>query len=262
MPSPFPGMDPYLERQRRDVHTRLVAYASDALNEVLPPDLVSRMEERVYVETDEGATRIVSPDVRVIERPSHPPRGPSPGGAAAGVAEPVYLQLEAEPVTERFIQITEVDGGRVITAIEFLSPANKLPGEGRDAYMKKRKEFLASDANLVEIDLVRAGRWTTMLKPYSIPTKYRTTYRVSVRRAAMPDRLELYPVTLRQSLPKIAIPLRPTDTDVALALQPLIDRVSKSGRYDTLDYGRPSDPPLAAEDLSWFAQLRSPQSPS
>ena len=32
MPSPFPGMDPYLEAHRRDVHARLIIYASDAIS--------------------------------------------------------------------------------------------------------------------------------------------------------------------------------------------------------------------------------------
>jgi len=50
MKSPFPGMDPYLEAHWLDVHSRLVAYAADALNEVLPETLVARMEERVAVE--------------------------------------------------------------------------------------------------------------------------------------------------------------------------------------------------------------------
>jgi hypothetical protein len=37
----FPGMDPYRERHWRDVHTRLIAYTADALQEQLPDNLVA-----------------------------------------------------------------------------------------------------------------------------------------------------------------------------------------------------------------------------
>ena len=47
MPSPFPGMDPYLEAHWRDVHAGLVIYARDALQGVLPGSLRARVEERM-----------------------------------------------------------------------------------------------------------------------------------------------------------------------------------------------------------------------
>jgi hypothetical protein len=37
MPSPFPGMDPYLEAYWGDAHVGLIAYARDQLNQHLPP---------------------------------------------------------------------------------------------------------------------------------------------------------------------------------------------------------------------------------
>ena len=39
MPSPFPGMDPYLEAHWGDVHARLVIYISEQLQMLLPGDL-------------------------------------------------------------------------------------------------------------------------------------------------------------------------------------------------------------------------------
>ncbi|MFL5339567.1 MAG: DUF4058 family protein [Gemmataceae bacterium] len=59
MPSPFPGMDPYLESHWRDVHASLIIYARDALRRVLPSSLRARVEERVVVETPRGSTRRV-----------------------------------------------------------------------------------------------------------------------------------------------------------------------------------------------------------
>src|SRR5581483_7274540 len=49
MPSPFPGMDPYLEAHWRDVHAALIIYARDALQTVLPAPLRARVEERVLL---------------------------------------------------------------------------------------------------------------------------------------------------------------------------------------------------------------------
>lgn len=86
MPSPFPGMDPYLERHWGDVHTRLITYASDQLQKILPRDLRARVEERVVV-AQWDRTRSLFPDVRVIE--TRPGSGrASRGGTVAAVAEP------------------------------------------------------------------------------------------------------------------------------------------------------------------------------
>ena len=43
------------------------------------------------------------------------------------------------PVTEIYLQITDVQSGnRVVTIIEFISPSNKRPGPGREEYLRKR----------------------------------------------------------------------------------------------------------------------------
>src|SRR5947208_992869 len=165
--SPFPGMDPFLERRWRDVHTALISKSCDQLNLVLPADLVARTEDRVYVESEDEIPRKISPDVRVSE--DKPLAGVWDKIANVAVAEPVLINA-SEPVTESYIEILEIDGERVVTGIEFISPANKRAGDqGRKAYLKKRGEFLASDANLVEIDLTRAGDWLRLVKPFRKP---------------------------------------------------------------------------------------------
>jgi hypothetical protein len=254
MKSPFPGMDPYLERRWRDIHGALILYARERLNASLPPDLVARSEDRVYVESDQELIRGIHPGVRVSEQPSIPDAQATRDGGI-GVALPVLIELDSEPVTEHFIQIMEVDGARVVTAIEFISPTNKVPGEGRDAYRKKRREFLDSDANLVEVDLVRAGDWISLMKPYRVPPIHRTVYRACVRRANRPDKAELYPITLRQRLPEIAIPLRDGDPVVRLDLQELLERAYESGRYGSTDYRRECEPPLNDDDRVWAEDL-------
>src|SRR5947208_2805181 len=72
MPSPFPGMDPYLEGHWRDVHARLIIYASDALQGVLPGSLRARVEESVLLETPEGlGDHPLFADVRLVEYTSN-----------------------------------------------------------------------------------------------------------------------------------------------------------------------------------------------
>jgi hypothetical protein len=89
-------MDPYLEGHWRDVHTRLIAYGADALQEQLPANLVARVAERVYIEVEEATTRTVYPDVQMVDdRTQRSAAGRA--SQSAGVAEPVLLELESEP---------------------------------------------------------------------------------------------------------------------------------------------------------------------
>lgn len=252
MKSPFPGMDPYIERRWRNFHTSMVIYARDRLNELLPPELAAYSEDRVYVEADGERIRAIYPDVRVSERNSS---GLAPQVSGVAVAQPVLIDMETEPVTEHFLRIMEVDGERVVTGIEIISPANKQLGPGRDAYLAKRQEFLDSDANLVEVDLTRTGDWRSIMKPYRVPPIYQTLYRVCVRRVNRPGKAELYPITLQHRLSVISIPLRGKDQDIQLDLQELMDHAYERGRYDGIDYHQDCVPPLKGDDAVWADQL-------
>src|SRR5437762_3272585 len=186
MKSPFPGMDPYLERHWGDVHQAFITYIRDELQSVLPRDLRARMQERVYIELPD-ARHEYYPDVRVIEHP----RRPAPGGAATAVAEPasavetrsgdlipaepLLIHLDIEPVTEGYIEIVDVKTGyRVITSIEVLSPTNKRPGEGQQLYLKKRDDMKLARVNTVEIDLLRGGNRVLMIPLQQIPPSHST----------------------------------------------------------------------------------------
>ena len=257
MPSPFPGMDPYLEQFWRDIHARLIIYAADQIQARLPADLRARVEERVFVEPAFGVARSVYPDIRVVERgrgrAAAPPVAPSPA-----VAEPLVIYLSDEPVTEGYIEIIDVGSGRrVVTVIEVLSLSNKSPGEGQEVYRRKQRELRDGYVNLVEIDLLRAGERMLSVGPARIPATHRTPYQVCVyRAAATPPCYEVYRVPLRERLPVIRIPLRPTDADVPLDLQALIDQCYRNGGYDAdIDYAAEPDPPLGAEDTRWADAL-------
>lgn len=249
-------MDPWLELSWRDVHARLIIYIADQLQRQLPEPLVARAEENVSVDIeDEPATR-VRPDVEVAEAW----RGTSGSGAAtsalsAVVAEPLLLRVP-EPEVDRRVEIIDpASGGRVVTAIEVLSPSNKLPGRARVAYQSKQRAFLAGGVNLVEIDLVREGEWAFSVDEALLPARKRTPYMVCVFRTTRLGERALYRLPLRERLPCIAIPLRPQDRDVVLDLQEVVDQAYERGRYDRTDYRRPLDPPLASEDAAWAVEL-------
>lgn len=255
MPSPFPGMDPYLEAHWGDVHSSLVIYARDELQKYLPGELRARVEERVTVERPFEDDTIRIPDIHVVEHTRHSRKQRRPESNGVAVAEPFVIPAD-DPVTEGFIEIRDKSSGnRVVTVIEVLSATNKLPGPARNEYLKKRDERRAGQVNLVEIDLLRTGTRPFPFDAHRLPSQYRTPYHAWIRRASTDD-LEVYRISLREPLPAIRIPLRSTDKDVVLELQPLIEKCYLNGGYGTdLDYARPPSPPLTGATARWADAL-------
>jgi hypothetical protein len=266
MKSPFPGMDPYLERHWGDVHQRLITYICDQIQTALPSDLRARMQERVYIESPDWRHEYY-PDVRVIERPAG--RASGGGTAVAGPAtiaqvdegvpppaEPIVIHLEMEPVTEGYIEIVDVKTGhRVVTSIEVLSPSNKHLGDGQCLFLQKREDLKRAGVNIVEIDLLRGGDRVLMVPQEQIPPSHRTDYQVCVWRASQPGAVWVYKVPLRERLPGIRIPLRPSDRDALLDLQTVVDQCYRNGGYDDIDYTDEPAPRLKKADAAWADAL-------
>jgi len=248
-------MDPYLERHWGDIHHRLITYACDQLTGILPSELCARIEERVFVESPTGDERTVVPDLRVLG-PQRAKKGKVKKAAEVPAGGPLVLQLD-EPVTQGYIEIRDADSGmRVVTVIEVLSLANKVAGEGQDKYRQKQQELRDGHVTLVEIDLLRAGTRVLPVPLQRLPEAYQTPYQVCVRRGWKPVEIEVYSVPLRQRLPPINIPLRQTDADVVLELQPLIEQCYRNGRYEqTINYRAAPDPALQGEDARWADKL-------
>ena len=104
------------------------------------------------------------------------------------------------------------DGGeRVVTAIEVLSLSNKRPGDqGRDLYLQKQAEILASEVHLVEIDLLRGGEHTTPMLLDRLRRKAGPfDYHVSVHRFDQPGRFFIYPWHWPTGCPSSASPCCP-----------------------------------------------------
>jgi len=249
MKSPFPGMDPYLEAHWRDVHTSMMTYIRDQIQDQLPFDLVARVEESVSVDYEDNS-RSIAPDVRVVEDFDDAALGYQT--ASVAVAEPLLI-LEEVTQTARHVQILDVSSGeRVVTAIEVLSPTNKMTVAGRGDYGRKQQDYLDARVNLVEIDLLRGGQYVLAAALKKIPQTKRRPYMMSVQCRTT---TKLFGASLREPLPVIPIPLRPTDRDVSLNIQQIIDLVYDRGRYAKLSYLTDPDPPFSPDDSAWVDEL-------
>ncbi len=267
MPSPFPGMDPYLEAPAlwRGLHGFLITQAAAALNAVLPPRFVANVDERVYLERFE---RDAYPDVAVLERPARGPIGPRSTTATATATATAKRTARADPslvvryqvaeFRERFVEIVATgDGGRVVAVIEFLSHANKRPGAGRRKYLAKQRRLLESSTHLIEVDLLRAGPHTAAI-PEELLAAARPSwhYLACLHRADVPGQFELWPATVRDPLPRIAVPLADDQPDAVLDLQSLLRISYDAAAYDRrIDYAADPVPPLPSADAEWADAL-------
>jgi len=233
----------------------LIAYMRDALQERLPSDLVAGAEEELVAIGGEADATKFRPDVNVKE----PWR--NTGGGSVALAGRVRAPEATEPIRvfvddeiERWIEIHDLTG-RLVTVIELLSPSNKEDEPARGRYCNKRRTFLSAGVNVVEIDLVRRGWSVFPDEVRELLRKQEAPYAVCVFRASHLGERELYTIGLRNRLPVISIPLRTTDADIPLELQPLIDHCHEKGRYHLLRYRSDLEPPLAAADAAWVQEI-------
>lgn len=259
MPSPFPGMDPYLEAHWGDIHHCLITYARDQLQGCLPNGLFARTEEHVFVETPEEGGHSIVPDLRVLEKngAQRGAEGTSRGAVVVAVAEPLVLVVD-DPTPQGYVEIREAGlGRRLVTVIEVLGPSNKRAGgELRSKYLKKIYELHDAGVSVVEIDLLRGGDRPLPVAPSRIRKEYRTDYQVVVRPGWNLAEVHIYAVPLRQSLPAFRVPLREKDQPVILDLQTLVDQCYRNGGYEQdLDYEQEPEPRFGRADAEWADAL-------
>jgi hypothetical protein len=248
-------MDPYLETPDLwpDVHHGLISQIQSELNPRLRPGYVARVELRVYISDDDDPGReALVPDVRV-EKPKHKGNRKSKCTPAFAIAEPLIVPLLIDnEIEEARLEIRHLETGSLVTLIEVLSPTNKIRGaKGRLSFMAKREETLASDVHWVEIDLLRGGL-PSVTRPPLVPSDYR----ILVSRANQRTRARYWPVSVRQQLPIIGIPLREPDSDVPLDLGAVLRAGYDRAAYDlSIDYRQQPDPPLQGADAAWADRL-------
>ncbi len=145
---------------------------------------------------------------------------------------------------------------RLVTVIELLRAAHKVPGEFHDAYLARLRRYAAERVNVVEVDLLRSPRIGMAVARSDLSPTFRTPYLICTHRATDdPARWGCYPVPLRRRIAPVPLPLRPGDPDAVLDLQPLLTRAYAAGRHDDIDYRREPVPPLPEADVAWAHEL-------
>jgi hypothetical protein len=229
MPSPFPGMDPYLEAPDiwPDLHHSLAAKISSELNHRLPPHYYSRLEGRNDVGGEPGTEN-------------------------------------SESIRHHYIEVRDSRRShKLVTLVEIVSPSNKRPGPDRDLYEAKQQEVQQSDASLIEIDLLRSGRPVVggmFVVDAFINLDPPADYLIDVNRAwqrGTKSAHQLFPIGLREILPCIPVPLHEGEDEVPLDLQYVFRHAYDAGLYSrgAVDYAQPCDPPLDGENAAWAGRL-------
>jgi hypothetical protein len=249
-------MDPYLESPViwPDVHHELISSIRAALNPGLRPRYIARVELRVYISDDDDPGRqALVPDVRVEVDPRRTGAGAQQSEPALSATEPLIVPtLMDEEIEEAFLKITRVETEELVTVIEVLSPTNKIRGSrGRASFMSKRHEIMNTAVHWVEIDLLRGGTPSV-----TDPPLRSSDYRILISRGDQRTRTRYWPVSLRQPLPVIPIPLRGKDPEAPLDLGAVFRAGYDRAGYDlSTDYRKEPQPPLKGEDAKWARAL-------
>ena len=251
MPSPFPGMDPFLEGPLwNSFHAQFCSEIARRLTPSLGPRYIALVEERLVVDTLDGvsiATRVMQPDVTAAGM--HGDRNTGTTVLEAPMCLATVMETE---MPMHFVEIRNVANMVVVTVIELLSPSNKA-GEGRADYLRKRRSILNSDVNLVEIDLLRGGQRVPMRAPLPDFPYFALLHRAGLRPLA-----DVWPIGLQEPLPPIPIPLLAPDADVELHLQRAFEGAFNSVGYErAIDYLRPLNPQFIETDAAWVTSVVS-----
>lgn len=249
MPSPFPGMNPYLEHPDRwsTVHNRLIVGLADLLTPRLLPKYQVDIDKRVYEVAGIDTIWIGRPDVKVQQ--SQTPRQMTEEASSVGVVSaPRRVTLPMlEEVREPYLEVRDVQTQAVVTALKILSPTNKR-GDGRQKYLEKRAKILKSQTHLIEIDLLTQGETLPLAQG-----DVNSHYRILVSRSSARPAADLYAFDLPNPIPIFPLPLAPEDTEPTIDLQTLLEEVYQRSGYDYfIDYQQDVSLPLSTSDRAWI----------
>ena len=258
MPSPFPGMDPFLEDPLifPDFHDGFIFCLREAIQQALPEPYYAALGRRAWVEVSE---RFIGPDINVVS-PGSMETISHTSAAIMEVSQPIVVRVPHDEQTETLVELYIGRGTdrRLVTEIELLSPSNKKLGEkGRDLYLRKQTEILDSKCHLVEIDLLRGGEHSTAVPKNRLARFVAPfTYHVCAHRFDNFEEYLIYPIQLSHALPTISIPLLPGDGEVPVSLQQVFARTYESGPYHReIDYRQAVPlPPLTEDQVQWVAE--------
>ncbi len=265
MPSPFPGMDPFLEINPifQELHTQMLAQMQALLQPQLRPKYVARLERHLSEggvwDAAEGTVSLErkEPDITIVRHSA----GRKPAAGTAVLARPtatVTEELDADEQElrkQRRIVIYVRDRPRLaVTGIELLSPGNKQPGAvAQERYLEKRASALHGGLHWFEIDLLRGG----VRPPIPVPLPGSASYLTYVAQATPTGWNHLvYAWALRDPLPVLPIPLLGEDQvrlDLGECFAAAYDRIAAE---DEVDYrAPPPPPPFDRGDSTWMVRL-------
>lgn len=253
MPSPFPGMDPYLESYLwSDVHTALANKIRQQLTPQLRPRYTARLE--IYLVEDptpEAEVGILYPDAEILR--VQPIQKSISSAKERAIATTLTLTLPVlQPVEIRIptVEIRDTAKNVLVTCIEILSPVNKRE-PGLSVYRQKRQRLYQAGVNLVELDFLRRG--TRLFNHPRIPN---VPYIVALT-CANSGRVNIWTIKLQDQLPILPVPLRAPDADVSLDLPSALNAIYEEAAYDlSIDYSQPPPPPpLSESDTEWMEVL-------
>ncbi len=218
MPSPFPGMDPYLEAADR--WPRFQQQFVLAIAEALQPSLGDRYRLRF---ANRGYT----------------------------LRQPLFTSIVEEQHKEAFVEIRCRATDKLITHVDLVSPANRTVPESRQIYDLQRQAALAHGAHLVELELCLQGQPCVLADLDALPERQ---YVVVVTRATRPPRVDPAGTTLRKRLPRVRFPLATEDRDLILDLQTIFNRMYDRAFAGQMDYSGPPPVTLSPEDAAFVAE--------
>lgn len=252
MPSPFPGMDPYLEDPAfwADFHSTFLICWREAIEDALPGGYDAQIGESVnLIQMSPEVIKLIYPDIAVTKEPGRTRRRSNGGGTM--LLEPVTIPHEfVEEVRQTRIEVIHRQDRQLIAVLEMLSPFNKT-GDGFKQYKAKRAPILGRNIHLVELDLLVGGDRPPLR--YPLPDG---DYFVYISRADRRPDCDVFHWTVRQPLPSIPIPLRAPDPDIRIDLGRVFRTTYQRGRYGRkLFYGKTPAAPLKAADAAWARRV-------
>jgi hypothetical protein len=161
----------------------------------------------------------------------------SKGTTSAVTPALLELPVLSPEVRLRSVEIRDAAHNALVTSIELLSPVNKRE-PGLAQYREKRRQLYASGVHLLEIDLLRRGT-----RPFTHPRLPPCAYLILLTRAEAAV-TSLWPLSIRDPLPVVPVPLRAPDADVPLDLGHVLRAIYDEAAYDlSINYEEPAPPP-------------------
>ena len=257
MPSPFPGMDPYLEHPFiwSGLHNRLIVAIADEISAQVSQRYYVDIEQRVYVGELDDPRSSRRPDVSVVSSSTNGglqgiDAMPQPEGLGTQVIT-VELPVPDE-IREAYLEVRDAHSGNLVTALEILSPTNKRAGRGRELYESKRRRILETSTNLIEIDLLRAGE---PMRFFYASGNVSSDYRILVRRGGR-STATLYAFGVMHPIPSFELPLQLEDFEPVIDIGKLLESIYQRARYHMrVNYSDDPVPPLSEADAAWADEL-------